>query len=127
MAFETTRQFAELPRGMAQFDLVLPSQHFGSPRKQEPEHRLMRAVLHDALDCLAKYRHVGSRESLAMFHDAETWFLCRENEWPYSFESICGVLDLDADAVRESLHVVPRSACATTPRIDSRRAASVGS
>lgn len=113
MAMESTRQFAELPRGMTRLDLVLPSQYFSVPRKQEPEHRLMMAVLHDAIDCLAKYRHGESRESLAMFHEAENWFLSRESEWPYSFESICGVLDLDADAVRKSLHVVSRYAFAT--------------
>ena len=92
---------------MTQLDIILPSQHFGPRRKQAPEQRLMIAVLHDALDCLEKYRFATGRHGRRLFHDAKQWFLADEPEWPYSFECICGVLDLDSNAVRQRLRVAP--------------------
>lgn len=99
---------------MTQLDIVLPSQHFGPRRKQAPEQRLMIAVLHDALDCLEKYRCATDTRGRRLFEDAKQWFLAAETDWPYSFECICGVLDLDANAVRQRLHVAPEQR--TSPR-----------
>jgi hypothetical protein len=53
---EANLQLAEVPSSLTQLDIILPSQHYGPQRKQAPEQRLMIAVLHDALDCLEKYR-----------------------------------------------------------------------
>lgn len=96
-----------IPIGLTQLDIVLPSQHFGLRRRQEPEQQLMIAVLHDALDCIEKYRFALNRRGRRLFHEAKQWFLAEEADWPYSFESICGVLDLDSDAVRQRLQVAP--------------------
>ena len=95
---------------MMQIDTALPSQHFEPRRTQAPEQRLMIAVLHDALDCIEKYRFVKSRRGSRYFREAQRWFLAHEPDWPYSFESICGILDLDADAVRQRLRLVPDQA-----------------
>lgn len=92
---------------MRQLGTLLPSQQFGSRRKQIPEERLMIAVLHDAIECLEKYRVAVSTESRHLFREAQRWFLADEADWPYSFESICGVLDLDSNAVRQRLGVAP--------------------
>ena len=86
---------------LMQLDIVLPSQHFGPRRMEAPEQRLMIAVLEDALDCLTGSH--GRRLS----DEAKQWFLADETHWPYSFECICGALDLDADAVRQRLRVAP--------------------
>jgi hypothetical protein len=102
---EANLQLAGVPVGMTQPDIILPSQHFGPRRTQAPEQRLMIAVLHDALDCLEKYRFATGRHGRRLFHDAKQWFLADEPEWPYSFECICGVLDLDSNAVRQRLRV----------------------
>lgn len=88
-----------------QFGVMLPSQYFRSPRKQAPEQRLMIAVLHDALDCLRKYQFATSHHDRQLFCEAKEWFLTQETNWPYSFECICGFLDLDSSAVREHLRV----------------------
>jgi len=85
---------------------VLPSQCFGAPRRQEPEQRLMIAVLHDALACFEKHRFATTSRARRLFDGARAWFLADEPEWLYSFEYICGVLDLDSIAVRERLRVV---------------------
>jgi len=61
----------------------------------------MVAVLHEAFDCVEKHRFSTSGMGRRLFHDAEQWFLAEQIDWPYSFESICGVLDLDSDAIRQ--------------------------
>jgi hypothetical protein len=107
MAMDASFQLAEVPNGFLQLDIMLPSQHFGPPRKQAPEQRLMIAVLQDALECVEKYRFATETHDQRLFHEAKQWFLADETAWPYSFECICGVLDLDSNAVRQRLRVVP--------------------
>jgi len=106
---EANRWRAGVPIGMMQLGIVLPSQHFGPRRKQVPEQRLMIAVLQDALACVEKHRFATSTHGGRLFHEAKQWFLANETHWPYSFECICGVLDLDANAVRRQLRVAPES------------------
>jgi len=98
---------AELPFGMAQPDIILPSQHFRPRNKQAPEHRLMIAVLRDALDCFEKHRFATNARCRRLFREAKQWLLSEETGWPYSFECICAVLDLDPNAVRQRLRSVP--------------------
>ncbi|MGD0948095.1 MAG: hypothetical protein ABSA52_11750 [Candidatus Binatia bacterium] len=107
MAIEANLQLAGVPSSLTQPDIILPSQHFGPRRKQAPEQRLMIAVLHDALDCVEKYRFATIRHGRRLFHEAKQWFLADEADWPYSFECICGILGLDSNAVRQRLRVAP--------------------
>jgi hypothetical protein len=67
----------------------------------------MIAVLHDALDCIEKYRFATDTHGRRLFRDAKQRFLADETDWPYAFECICGALDLDADGVRERRRVAP--------------------
>ena len=90
---------------MVELDTILPSQHFGPLHKQVPERRLMIAVLQDAIECVEKYRFATGAEGRRLFREAKEWLLAGEIDWPYSFESICGVLDLDSNAVRQHLCV----------------------
>ena len=116
MAIEANLQLAGVPSSLTQPDIILPSQHFGPRRKQAPEQRLMIAVLHDALDFLQKYRFATSSHGRRLFHEAKQWFLADEADWPYSFECICGVLGLDADAVRHRLGVAQEQQPVLVPR-----------
>jgi hypothetical protein len=104
---EANLQLAGVPSSLTQPDIILPSQHFGPRRKQAPEQRLMSAVLYDALACVEKHRCATDTRGRRLFHEAKQWFLAEETDWPYSFECICGVLDLDANAVRQRLRVGP--------------------
>jgi hypothetical protein len=90
-----------------QLDIVLPSQYFGPQHGQAPERRLMIAVLHDALDCIETYRHATDPHDRRILDEAKEWFLATDADRPCSFEWICGVLDLDADAIRQRLGVAP--------------------
>ena len=87
--------------------VILPAQHFNPPKKLAPEHRLMMAVLDDAVRCAEKYRFSTSARARRLFHEAKQWLLAAEPHWPYSFERICAVLDLDANAVRHRLRLAP--------------------
>ena len=116
MAIEANLQLAGVPSSLMQLDIILPSQHFGPRRKHAPEQRLMIAVLHDALDCLEKYRFATDRRGRRLFDEVTQWLGAKETGWPYSFESICEVLGLDADAVRHRLGVAQEQQPVLVPR-----------
>ena len=126
MATQTNLWLMGLPAGMMQVEIVLPSQHFGRRRVQAPEERLMIAVLQDALACLQNHRFAEDPYGRRLFDEAEQWFLAEETDWPYSFESICGILELDPSAVRQHLRVGPghgnRRPCAP-PSVSGARTA----
>jgi hypothetical protein len=93
---------------MLQPTVILPSQYFGPRRRLTPEHRLMIAVLQDAIDCVAQHRYAKHYRGRRLFDEATQWLLAVETDWPYSFECICGVLDLDANAVRRAAGLLER-------------------
>jgi len=118
MAIEANLQLSGVPSSLTQADIILPAQHFGPRRKVAPEQRLMIAVLHDALDCLAKSRSAQDTRGQRLFRETMQWFLSPDADWPYAFECICGVLDLDPDAVRQRLRVMrPGDERVVTPRL----------
>ena len=75
------------------------------PRKRAPEELLMIAVLNDALECLEKHRFATEIQASRLFRQARRWFLDGDTEWPYSFERICGALDLDANRLRRRIAI----------------------
>ncbi|MBI3785915.1 MAG: hypothetical protein HY270_21185 [Deltaproteobacteria bacterium] len=99
----------EAPGKFSQLDILLPSQHYGRSHKSTPEQRLMIAVLHDALDCVEKYRFATDPEGRRLFQEAKKWLLADEADWPYSFECICGILDLDSAAVLQHILVATQA------------------
>jgi len=80
---------------------------------REPEKRLMLAVLHDAVVCL--------KDERAKF-DARSWIMAEEKGYLFCFESICEVLDWNADKVRNRLLYSNAEACPTTSRKRLRKA-----
>lgn len=66
------------------------------------ERALVRAVLEDAIGCLAG--EVGQRyERLALAAAARQWIENPDRHWPYSFENVCDVLGLEVGYVRTRL------------------------
>lgn len=112
---DANRSLAAIQSGMLQPDSVLPSQYFGSSRKATPEQRLMIAVLQDAIDCVAKHRHATDYRGHRLFAETAQWILAEETDWPFSFASICAVLDIDADAVRGALRLTDGPAGLVSP------------
>ena len=68
------------------------------------ERALMRAVLQDAILCLLGLAaDVPSRDRPWTMVQAQHWFVSRDLTWPFSFESICNVLGLAPDSLRQRL------------------------
>jgi hypothetical protein len=87
-------------------DTLLPSQYAdrtGRRRLHEGEHRLMVAILEDAIDVYRKQAGARDTRKRHMFEDAEAWIEDASATWIFSFENICAVLDLDPDYIRRGL------------------------
>ena len=69
------------------------------------EERLMFAVLENAVEYFQKYVLARKPSGKQLFREAEEWFLDKENEALYSFESICETLGLHPDPIRKGLMV----------------------
>ena len=88
-------------------DTLLPSQHAdrtGRRRFTDGEHRLMVAILEDAIDVYRKQAVARDTRKRHMFEDAEAWIEDRDATWIFSFENICTVLDLEPQYIRRGLH-----------------------
>ena len=85
---------------------VLPVQFFSTSDRSYTECgavALMRAVLEDALRCVAKqFSHRGRRPQ-RLAREAEAWFFANDEHWPFAFVNICAVLGLDPEYVRRGL------------------------
>jgi hypothetical protein len=65
---------------------------------------LMRAVLQDAILCLGGHATgVPRRQQQRAADQAYRWIASRDTSWPFSFESICHVLGLEATYLRRKL------------------------
>ena len=87
-------------------DIVLPAQFFATLRRrsiQDPERRLVIAILEDAVDCFQKHLWARQHKARQLFEDAEAWILSEDREWPFSFENICELLDLNPEYLRRGL------------------------
>jgi hypothetical protein len=101
--------------------LSCETEYVAPRRAPSPERRLMIAVLQDAIHCVRQSRMThGPRQRV--FEEGKQWFLDGDTRWPYSFECICDMLELDPDAVRKSLGFVP-GAPSIRVRARARRAA----
>lgn len=85
------------------------------------ERALMRAVLEDAVRCLAG--EIGPRDERPQLAvDARQWFLDDDIHWPFSFPNVCDALDIEADRLRTEVLrgapaiPLPAVTCGTTPR-----------
>jgi hypothetical protein len=63
----------------------------------------MLGVLQDALRSFFQYRLSRSRIGKRIFREACDWIWIEDQHWLYSFENICGHLQLDPDYIRQGL------------------------
>lgn len=91
---------------LLQPDTLLPSQYFAALRHKgahEPERRLVVAVLQDAVDCFQKHVAARDRKARQLFLDAEEWIGSDDRSWPFSFENVCDLLQINAEYLRRGL------------------------
>jgi len=94
-----------LPR-LIEPEILLPSQFYERGRAQsvlEGERRLMLAVLEDAVACFQKYAGATRPRNKRLFQEAEQWFFDEDTSWVFSFETICGVLNINPEYFRKCL------------------------
>jgi len=87
-------------------DMLQSAQYLENLRRKtpiEPEKKLMLAVLEDAINCFQTNVMAERGRRKKLFNETVDWFLDRNDDWPFSFESVCGVLRLNPDYVRRGL------------------------
>jgi hypothetical protein len=92
---------------LLQPDTLLPSQYFAALKRKglhEPERRLAIAVLQDAVDCFQKHLRARDRKARQLFLDAEEWICSTDRSWPFSFENICDLLQINPEYLRCGLN-----------------------
>jgi hypothetical protein len=67
------------------------------------EHRLLWAVLEDAIDSYLRYATHSSAAMQELFREAAEWIESDEEEWLCSFISICRAFQIDPDYLRRGL------------------------
>jgi hypothetical protein len=90
---------------------MLPSQYFGTARgglRQEPEYRLVLAILEDAIHCFMKYRFASDSGGRELYEDARVWIESEDRTWPFSYENVCAIVGIDCDYVRDGLRAWER-------------------
>jgi hypothetical protein len=96
---------------------------------REGEEALILAVLEDAIACFQKYVLTQNQREMKVFEEAEQWILEKNSDWLFSFESICEILQLHPDYLRQGLMRWKKEVrrkdryvrTAATRRIDSKR------
>ena len=78
--------------------LALPPQR-GCPA-EEPELRLMAAVMGDALRGIHRGVTTPAHRRRAVFVEALEWCFSEDLAWPFSFRNLCAALEVNADRVR---------------------------
>jgi hypothetical protein len=70
---------------------------------REGEERLMLAVLESAVEDFQEYVLAPRPSGKKLFRQAEEWFLEKDSDELFSFESICEILKLHPDYIRQGL------------------------
>ena len=69
----------------------------------QPEKRLMFAVLADAIRTATQQEVAVRQRRCQLIREAKAWFAADDQEWPFSFVSICDALGIDAARLRRRL------------------------
>ena len=83
------------------------------------EHRLMVAILEDAVSIQVK-SYSGGFVTSHDVREAREWLASRDRSWPFSFESICDVLGLDPSYIRRGIRTARARAIETPARFAGR-------
>ena len=87
-------------------DTLVSAQYLENLRRKtvlEPEKRLVLAVLEDAINCFQVNVMAQSGRAKKLFNDSEDWIMGRDDDWIFSFVSICELLRFNPEYVRQGL------------------------
>ena len=95
-----------IPNGLFGAEFILPVQFWGTARirdRDQPERRLMLAVLQDAFLTLVVHAERRSRKSRRVSDETRRWFASDSRAHPFAFAAICDVIGLDVGCVRSAV------------------------
>lgn len=104
-------------------DFLTPDQFAGLLRRrswQDGERRLLAAVLQDGVETFHKYAFSETAEGRELFEEARRWVLDEEDVSLFAFQTVCAVLDINPDYLREGLLAWIQQNRATRTRIQAR-------
>lgn len=87
-------------------DHMTPGQFAGMLRSstwRDGEHRLLAAVLQDAIETFHKCAFSENAEKREQFAEVHRWVSDDSHHTLFAFNTICDILDLDSDCLREGL------------------------
>lgn len=100
--------------------VILPSQTIDRRRfARMPEMHLVAAMFDDAVECVVRNVDARCGARRRQFLEARDWLWDDTRAWPFAFANVCGLLGLDATAVRQRLETIVPG-----PAARERRAAS---
>ena len=102
---------------------LMPAQYYDQRsryRQLDGESRLLFAVLEDAIRCYALAARSARRSHQRALVEVREWVNARGEHDLFSFDSICGVFDLEPDLLRRQLDSL------STTKIHLRRFRTVG-
>ncbi len=87
-------------------DTLLPVQYNDLMRRRstlEGEHRLMYAVLEDAVDCYLKHMNAKTRRQRILFYEVRNWMEARNRVGLFTYNTLCETLGVDAKGLKAAL------------------------
>jgi hypothetical protein len=92
--------------GQFEPDTLLPVQYNEIMRRRsvlEGEHKLMVAVLEDAVECYLKHMNAKSRRRRLLFYEVQNWMNAKNRVGLFSYQTLCEMLGIDAKALKAAL------------------------
>jgi hypothetical protein len=87
-------------------DTLAAAQYFDNLRRKavlEPEKRLLLAILEDAINSYQDNVTATESKARKLFNDTEEWITQTDDDWVFSFTTVCEILGLNPEYVRRGL------------------------
>jgi len=73
------------------------------PSERTPEHKLMAAVLEEAIRTFCRCAGAPGARCRRLFREAAEWFASHDVSWPFAFANVCEALALEPEWIRRAL------------------------
>ena len=87
-------------------DVLLPIQYFAALKRKRfssGEHRLLIAIMQDAVECFQKHIHARDSKRRQLYLDAESWISSDDYAGTFSFNNVCDLLGMSPEYLRQGL------------------------
>jgi len=87
-------------------DVLLPIQYFAALKRKRfssGEHRLLIAIMQDAVECFQKHIHARDSKRRQLYLDAESWISSDDYSGTFSFNNVCDLLGMSPEYLRQGL------------------------